>query len=100
MARSLTKPHGLTRPALRTSMSPCGGLRRIEWRMLGRMLLAAAAMAAVLWAAQALPAILLLPAVGLAGILYLALCIVLGVLPWNEVRNVREACARSFGPVG
>ncbi len=71
------------------------GVSGVAWAGLGRALLAAAVMAALLWPLRAEPMMLLAPAVAAAGVVYLMLCVRLGALRPGEVRRFCEACRGS-----
>jgi O-antigen/teichoic acid export membrane protein len=78
----------------------CGqlGVGTIAWEALGRAALAAAAMGAILWFARGFAAPVLFLAMALTTGFYVVLCIVLGALPWAEVRHLLETVTGSLRP--
>jgi O-antigen/teichoic acid export membrane protein len=76
------------------------GIRGIDWRAMACALLAAAAMAGMLWFARDFSLGLLVPAGLLSAGVYFVLCVALGALPWSEVRHFGAALAGARGRNG
>jgi O-antigen/teichoic acid export membrane protein len=76
------------------------GVAGFEWGAMGRAALAGAAMAVPLWFVRGWRLELLIPAAALATVFYVALCVLLGALRWEEARRFGAAFSGLAGRRG